>query len=89
MEACIKDEIKKSHGHRKTKEVFTFNDDLAEQQGPFLTVARPILASFDASGPAPNEEGEGGPDPDTVWEMLEDALVMLGNANAGLNVWRQ
>ena len=37
----------------------------------------------------PNKEGEGGPDPNTVWEMLEDALVTLGNANNCLNVWRQ
>lgn len=35
----------------------------------------------------PNDEGEGGPDPEVVWEMLEDALVLLGNANAHLNVW--
>ena len=89
MEAGMKDEIKKSHGHRKTKDVFTFDDGLAEQQGPFLTVARPILAALMLLDSPPNEEGEGGPDPDTVREMLEDALVMLGNANARLNVWRQ
>ena len=39
--------------------------------------------------PPPNDEGEGGPDPEVVWEVLEDALVLLGNANARLNVWRQ
>ena len=37
----------------------------------------------------PDEDGEGGPDPDVIREMLEDALVMLGNTNARLNVWRQ
>ena len=39
--------------------------------------------------PPPNDEGEGGPDPEVVREMLEDALVLLGNANARLNVWSQ
>ena len=46
MEAGMKEEIRKSHGHRKTKEVFSFDDGLAEQQGPFLAVARPILAAL-------------------------------------------
>ena len=46
MEAGMKEEIRKSHGHRKTKETFSFDDGLAEQQGPFLTVARPILAAL-------------------------------------------
>ena len=47
MEAGMKEEIRKSHGHWKTKEVFSFDDGLTVQQGPFLTVARPILASVD------------------------------------------
>ena len=89
MEAGMKEEIRKSHGHRKTKEVFSFDDGLAEQQGPFLTVARPILAALMNLDTPPNDEGEGGPDPEVVREMLEDALVLLGNANACLNVWRQ
>ena len=89
MEAGMKEEIRKSHGHRKTKEVFSFDDGLAEQQGPFLTVARPILATLMNLDTPPNDEGEGGPDPEVVREMLEDALVLLGNANARLNVWRQ
>lgn len=86
----MKDEIKKSYPHRKTKEVFTFDDGLAKQQGPFLTVARPILAALMLLKSPHNEDGEegggGGPDPDTVREVLEDALVMLGNANARSNV---
>ena len=85
----MKDGIRKSHGHRKTKEVFIFDVDLSEQQGPFLTVARPNLAALMLTDSPPNEEGEGGPDPVAVREMLEDALVMLGNANARLNAWRQ
>ena len=89
MEAGMKEEIRKSHGHRKTKEVFSFDDGLAEQQGPFLTVARPILAALMNLDSPPSDEGEGGPDPEVVREMLEDALVLLGNANARMNVWRQ
>ena len=85
----MKEEIRKSHGHRKTKEVFSFDDGLAEQQGSFLTVARPIMAALMNLDSPPNDEGEGGPDPEVVPEMLEDALVLLGNANTRLNVCRQ
>lgn len=56
----MKDEIRKSHGHQKTKEVFTFDDGLAEQQGPFLSVAGPILAALMLLDLPPNKEGEGG-----------------------------
>ena len=87
MEAGMKEEIRKSHGHWKTKEVFSFDDGLAEQQEPFLTVARTILATLMNLDSLPNDQGEGGPDPEVVREMLQDALVLLGNANARLNVW--
>ena len=85
IEAGMKEEIRKSHGHRKTKEVSSFDDGLAEQQGPFLKVARPILAALMNldSPPPPYGEGEGGPDPEVVREILEQW------ANARLNVWRQ
>lgn len=65
MEAGMKEEIRKSHGYRKTKEVFSFDDGLhvAEQQGPFLTVVRPILVALMNLDSPPNNEGEGGPDP--------------------------
>ena len=62
----MKDEIRKSHGHQKTKEVCTFDHDLAEQQGPFLSVAGVILAALMLLDSPPNKEGEGGPDPNTV-----------------------
>ena len=52
-------------------------------------MARPILAALMNLDSPSNDEGEGGPDPEVVREMLEDALVLLGNANARLNVWRQ
>ena len=31
METGMKEEIRKSHRHRKTKELFSFDDGLAEQ----------------------------------------------------------
>ena len=77
--------------HRLTK-VFSFDDGLAEQQGSILTVASPVLAALITldSPPTPtNDNREGDPDPEVVQEMLEDALVLLGNVNSRLNVWRQ
>ena len=52
-------------------------------------MARTILAALINLDSPLNDEGEGGPDPEVVREMLEDALVLLGNANTRLNVWRQ
>ena len=80
----MKEEIRKMHGYLKTKDVFAFDDALAEKQGTFLLTARPIIAALDHPS-----EAEEGPDPDLVKGMLEDALVLLGNANVRLNSWRQ
>ncbi|CAB3982782.1 Hypothetical predicted protein [Paramuricea clavata] len=79
MEAGMKEEICKMHGYLKTKDVFAFDDALAEKQWAFLLTA---LTALDH----PSEEG---PDPDLVKGMHEDALVLLGNANVRLNSWRQ
>lgn len=46
LEADKKKEIRKSHEPRKTKEVFAFDDDLAEQSGTFSTIVRQILAAL-------------------------------------------
>ena len=46
VEAVMKEKIRKSHGFQKTKNVFAFDDGLAEQQGPFITVARPMLSAL-------------------------------------------
>ena len=74
MEAGMKEEIRKSHGHRKTKEVFSFDDGLAEQQGPFLTVARPILAALmNLDTPPLMTKGKGDQTPrwsGRCWRML-------------------
>ena len=69
--------------------MFAFDNGLAEQQSPFITVARQILSAMLLLDSPPDEDGEGRPDPDVIREMLEDAIVMLGNANARVNVWRQ
>ncbi|CAB4011272.1 Gag-Pol poly [Paramuricea clavata] len=64
-------------------------DGLVEKQAPFLAVARPIAAALDLlEGPLSPDKSEG-PDPDEIKAYLEDALVLLGNANFRLNAWRQ
>jgi hypothetical protein len=50
-------------------------------------VACPLLAALMALDD-PGDEGDG-PDPDSIKNYLEDALVMLGNAHVRLNNWRQ
>ena len=93
MEAGMKEELKKRHGYTKTKELFTFDDGLpnhrAERQSAFLVVARPLLAALTALDSSGGEDEDEGPDPDAIKDLLEDALVLLGNANFRLNTWRQ
>ena len=89
MEAGMKEKIKKRHGYTKTKDLFTFNDGLAERQSAFLVVARPLLAALTALDNSGGEDEDDGPDPDTIKDLLDDALVLLGNANFRLNAWRQ
>ena len=92
METGTKDYMRQKFGHPKTKEILAFDEGLAEQQAPFLTVARPIataLAKLDANDILDEEGNESGPDPDEIKSLLEDALVLLGNANVRLNQWRQ
>ena len=89
MEAGMKDDIKKRHGYTKTKELFAFDDGLAERQNAFIVVARPILAALSALDAVGAEEEAEDVDPDSIKDLLEDALVLLGNANFRLNAWRQ
>ena len=91
METGMKEDIRKKHGYNKTKEVFAFDEGLAEKQSSFLLTARPILAALSALDQMEegDEDGEAAPDPDVIKGMLEDALVFLGNANVRLNSWRQ
>ena len=39
MEAGMKEDIRKKHGYNKTKDVFSFDDGLAEKQATFLLTA--------------------------------------------------
>jgi len=41
MEAGMKEELKKRHGYTKTKELFAFDDGLAERQSALLVVLAP------------------------------------------------
>ena len=91
METGMKEYIRQTFGHFKTKEVLTFDDGLAERQAPFLTVVRPIataLEKLDSPDLIDDEGDTTGPDPDEIKCLLEDALVLLGNANVRLNQWR-
>ena len=86
----MKEDIQRKHGYNKTKEVFTFDEGLADNQATFLLTARLILAALTAlDGTGEELDEDDTPDPDTIKGMLEDALVFLGNANACLNSWRQ
>ena len=90
METGMKHDIWKKHGQSKTKEVFLFYDGLAEKQAAFLLAAWPILAALttlDGTGEEVDEDKA--PDPDLIRGMLEDPLVLPGNANALLNSWCQ
>lgn len=89
MEAGMKEDIKKRHGYTKTKELFAFDDGLAERQAAFIVVARPILAALSALDSVGGEDDAEAVDPDEIKDLLEDALVLLGNANFRLNAWRQ
>ena len=92
METRTKDYMRQKFGHPKTKEILAFDEGLAKRQAPFLTVTRPIataLAKLDANDVLDEEGNESGPDPDEIKSLLEDALVLLGNANVRLNQWRQ
>ena len=52
-------------------------------------MARPLLAALTALDNSEGEDDDEGPDPDAIKDLLEDALVLLGNANFRLNAWRQ
>lgn len=92
METGTKEYIRQKFGNYKTKDILVFDEGLVERQAPFLTVARPIataLERLDATGDVDDEGNEAGPEPDEIRSLLEDALVLLGNANIRLNQWRQ
>ena len=73
----MKEELKKRHGYTKTKELFAFDDGLAERQSAFLVVARPLSAALTALDNSGGEDEDEGPEPDAIKDLLEDALVFL------------
>ena len=82
IEDEMKEELKKRHGYTKTKDLFSFDDGLAERQSAFLVVA--ALTALDNSE---GEDDDEGPDPDAIKDLLEEALVLLrpGGKNASLS----
>jgi len=52
-------------------------------------VAHPLLATLTALDNPGEVDEDKGPEPDAIKDLLEDALVLLGNANCRLNAWRQ
>ena len=48
-----------------------------------------MLAALTALDNSEGEDDDEGPDPDAIKDLLEDALVLLGNANFRLNAWKQ
>ena len=46
MKTGIKDDIKRVHGFTKTKDVFTFDDALADKQALFISAVRPLVCGL-------------------------------------------
>lgn len=88
MESGMKEHIVKKFGYHKTKDVFSTDEAIAARQAPFITVARPLAAALEILED-PSDDEDQGIDPDVIKALVEDALVLLGNANMRLNNWRQ
>ena len=93
MQTGMKDDIKRVHGFTKTKDVFTFDDGLADKQAPFISAVRPLVCTLQSPEMVGGVDDDGeeipGPDPDYIKALIEDAIVLLGNAHCRLNSWRQ
>jgi hypothetical protein len=92
MQSGMKEDIKRHHGIPRTKELFSFDEGLAERQAPFICVVRPLVSALQALEPVAkddDDEVDQGPDPDHIKALIEDAIVLLGNAHCRLNTWRQ
>lgn len=82
----MREDIRRNHGYNKIKDVFIFDDALAEIQASFILPARPILPALTATDRIVyEEEEEEAPDPDLIKGMLKDTLVLLGNADVRLS----
>ncbi|CAB3993269.1 Hypothetical predicted protein, partial [Paramuricea clavata] len=92
MQTGMKEDIKRVHGLSRTNDLFTFDEGLADKQAPFISVVRPLVSALQALGPTEVDvDGDepAGPDPDHIKALIEDAIVLLGNAHCRLNIWRQ
>jgi hypothetical protein len=82
MQTGMKEDIKRVHGLSRTKDLFTFDEGLADKQAPFISVVRPLVSALQAL--EPTEVDVGGDelsDPDHIKALIEDAIVLLGNAH--------
>ena len=92
MQTGMKEDIKRVHGLSRTKDLFTFDEGIADKQAPFISVVRPLVSALQALEPTEVDvdgDGPSGPDPDHIKALIEDAIVLLGNAHCRLNIWRQ
>jgi hypothetical protein len=72
--------------------LFTFDEGLADKQAPFIFVVRPLVSALQALEQTEvdvDRDEPSGPDPDHIKALIEDAIVLLGNAHCRLNIWRQ
>ena len=93
MQTGMKDDIKRVHGVTRTKDLFSFDDGLADKQAPFISAVRPLICALQSletvGGEDDDDEEIRGPDPDHIKALIEDAIVLLGNAHCRLNSWCQ
>ena len=92
MQTGMKEDIKRVHGLSRTKDLFTFDEGLADKQAPFIFVVRPLVSALQALEQTEvdvDRDEPSGPDPDHIKALIEVAIVLLGNAHCRLNIWRQ
>ena len=84
----MKEDIKRRHGYTKTKELFAFDYGLVKLQSALLVVARPLLAALTAHDNVHGGTQSESEDvyPDAIKDLLDDTLVLLGNAHLRTNV---
>ena len=92
MQTGMKEDIKRVHGLSRTKDLFIFDEGLADKQAPFIYIVRPLVSTLQALEPTKMDiDGDepSGPDRDHIKALIEDAIVLLGNAHCRLNNWRK
>ena len=92
METGTEEYLLQKFGNHKTKELSALDEGLAERETPFLAVAHPIAAAFESLDTPyilDEDARESGSDSDEIKSFLEEALILLENANIRLNQCRQ